>query len=407
MVWEYTGGVRFQIGVLKDVTQYGATFQPLDMEGMQAQKAQLYIDLRNTYERLYAHEAENHEENALLRRNLNTYYDEFVMRYGNLNAKHKRNMFSLERGEDGQFVKADIFDRPVSFSQETLVEVESPEEALSASLNLYGGVNLPYMESLCDLPQSDMLEALKGRVFYNPLAEGYEIADRFIAGNVVQKVADMENWIREHEEHGMLPQAKESLAALRENVPEQIPFEDLDFNFGERWIPTGVYAAYMSRLFDTDVRITYSESLDEYSVNCAYKTMKITDEFLVKGYYRNYDGMNLLKHALHNTCPDMMKSIGKDENGNDIKVRDSEGIQLANAKIDEIRNGFTEWLEEQSPEFKKRLTDMYNDKFNCFVRPKYDGSHQKFERLGNKGLVPLAERLHLDAETERRGYRGP
>ena len=396
MVWEHTGGVRFQIGVLKDVTRYGATFQPLDMEGMQAQKAQLYIDLRNTYERLYAHEAENHEENALLRRNLNTYYDEFVMRYGNLNAKHNaklilmdasgRNMLSLERGENGQFVKADIFDHPVAFSQETLAGVESPEEALSASLNRYGGVNLPYMESLCDLPQAEILEALKGRVFYNPLEKGYEIADRFIAGNVVQKTADVEDWIKENEGHGMLPQAQESLAALRESIPEQIPFEDLDFNFGERWIPTGVYAAYMSRLFDTEVRITYSENIDEYAVACSHKTMKITDEFLVKGYYRHYDGMNLLKHALHNTCPDMMKSIGKDEHGNDIKVRDSEGIQLANAKIDEIRGGFTEWLEEQSPEFKKRLTDMYNNKFNCFVRPKYDGSHQKFPDLDLKGL---------------------
>ena len=396
LVWEHTGGVRFQIGVLKDVTKYGATFQPLDMEGMQAQKAQLYIDLRNTYERLYAHEAENHEENALLRRNLNTYYDEFVMRYGNLNAKHNaklilmdasgRNMLSLERGEDGKFVKADIFDHPVAFSQETLVGVESPEEALSASLNRYGGVNLPYMESLCDLPQAEILEALKGRVFYNPLENGYEIADRFIAGNVVQKTADVEDWIKENEGHGMLPQAQESLAALRESIPEQIPFEDLDFNFGERWIPTGVYAAYMSRLFDTEVRITYSENIDEYAVACSHKTMKITDEFLVKGYYRHYDGMNLLKHALHNTCPDMMKSIGKDEHGNDIKVRDSEGIQLANAKIDEIRGGFTEWLEEQSPEFKKRLTDMYNNKFNCFVRPKYDGSHQKFPDLDLKGL---------------------
>ena len=396
LVWEHTGGVRFQIGVLKDVTKYGATFQPLDMEGMQAQKAQLYIDLRNTYERLYAHEAENHEENALLRRNLNTYYDEFVMRYGNLNAKHNaklilmdasgRNMLSLERSEDGKFVKADIFDHPVSFAQETLAGVESPEEALSASLNRYGGVNLPYMESLCDLPQTEILEALKGRVFYNPLADGYEIADRFIAGNVVQKTADVEDWIKENEGHGMLPQAQESLAALRESIPEQIPFEDLDFNFGERWIPTGVYAAYMSRLFDTEVRITYSENIDEYAVACSHKTMKITDEFLVKGYYRHYDGMNLLKHALHNTCPDMMKSIGKDEHGNDIKVRDSEGIQLANAKIDEIRGGFTEWLEEQSPEFKKRLTDMYNNKFNCFVRPKYDGSHQKFPDLDLKGL---------------------
>ena len=396
LAWEYTAGVRFQVGVLKDVTRYGATFQPLDMDGMQAQKAQLYIDLRNTYERLYAYEAEKHEENEMLRRHLNTYYDEFAMRYGCLNAKQNvkllmmdasgRNMLALERSEGGTMVKADIFDRPVSFSQETAVAAESPEEALSTSLNLYGGVNLPYMESICDMPQADMLEALKGRVFYNPLAEGYEIADRFIARNVVQKAADVEEWISGHGEHGMLPQARESLEALKEAMPEQIPFEDLDFNFGERWIPTGVYAAYMSRLFDTDVRISYSESLDEYSVACSHRTMKITDEFLVKGYYRHYDGMHLLKHALHNTCPDMMKKVGEDENGNDIKARDSEGIQLANAKIDEIRNGFTEWLEEQSPEFKKRLTDMYNNKFNCFVRPKYDGSHQKFPELNLKGL---------------------
>ena len=114
--------------------------------------------------------------------------------------------------------------------------------------------------------------------------------------------------------------------------------------------------------------------------------MKITEEFCVHGYYRTYDGIALLKHALHNTCPDMMKSIGKDDNGNDIKVRDAEGIQLANAKIDEIRNGFSNWLEEQSPEFKERLTDMYNRKFNCYVRPTYDGSHQTFPDLDMKSL---------------------
>ena len=396
LAWVHTQGVRYQVGVLKDVTRYGATFQPLDMEGMQKEKAQLYISMRDTYERLYAQEAERQEANDMLRRHLNTYYDEFVMRYGCLNARQNvkllmmdtsgRNMLALERSEGGTMVKADIFDHPVSFSQETTVTAESPEEALSASLNRYGGVNLPYMESVCDMPQADMLEALKGRVYYNPMAGNYEIADRFIAGNVVVKAREVEEWVKGHEGHGMMPQAQEALAALRENIPEQIPFEDLDFNFGERWIPTGVYAAYMSRLFDTDVRISYSESLDEYSVACSHRTMKITDEFLVKGYYRHYDGMHLLKHALHNTCPDMMKKVGEDENGNDIKARDSEGIQLANAKIDEIRNGFTEWLEEQSPEFKKRLTDMYNNKFNCFVRPKYDGSHQTFPGLDLKGL---------------------
>ena len=385
------------LGYLKDLTPYGATFQPLDLTGYQKEKAMLYVSLRDAYERLYRYEAEYHDEGSAQRGALNTCYDEFVMRYGNLNAKHNvkllmmdaagRDILSLERAEDGRFVKADIFERPVSFSVESHANVSSPEEALSASLNKFGTVNLDYMREITDSTEEGLLDALKGRIFYNPLVTGYEIKDRFIAGNVIEKAERIKAWMGDNPENGRMPEVKQALEALKEAEPPHIAFEDLDFNFGERWIPTGVYAAYMSRLFDTDVKIAYSASMDEFSVACGYRTMKITDEFLVKGYYRNYDGMHLLKHALHNTCPDMMKSIGKDEHGNDIKVRDSEGIQLANAKIDEIRNGFSEWLEEQSPQFKERLTTMYNRKFNCFVRPKYDGSHQTFPDLNLKGLA--------------------
>ena len=388
------------IGYLKDITPYGATFQPLGLTGYQKEKALLYVSLRDAYERLYRYESNRREENVPWREHLNTCYDEFVMRYGNLNAKQNvklvmmdaggRDILSLERAEDGKFVKADIFDRPVSFSVENHANVGSPEEALSASLNKYGTVNLDYMRGITDTTEEELLNALKGRIFYNPLVTGYEIKDRFIAGNVIEKAERIEGWMEDNPESERMPEVKQAWEALKEAEPQRIAFEDLDFNFGERWIPTGVYAAYMSHLFDTDVKIAYSASMDEFSVAfpaCGYRTMKITDEFLVKGYYRNYDGMHLLKHALHNTCPDMMKSIGKDENGNDIKVRDSEGIQLANAKIDEIRNGFSEWLEEQSPQFKERLTTMYNRKFNCFVRPKYDGSHQTFPDLNLKGLA--------------------
>ena len=385
------------IGYLKDITPYGTTFQPLGLTGYQKEKALLYVSLRDAYERLYRYESNRREENVPWREHLNTCYDEFVMRYGYLNARQNvklvmmdaggRDILSLERAENGKFVKADIFERPVSFSVESHANVSSPEEALSASLNKYGTVNLDYMREITDNTEDELLGALKGRIFYNPLVTGYEIKDRFIAGNVIEKAENIEAWINDNPENERLPEVRQSLEALKEAEPEKIPFEDLDFNFGERWIPTGVYAAYMSRLFDTEVKIAYSASLDEFSVACGCRTMKITDEFLVKGYYRNYDGMHLLKHALHNTCPDMMKSIGKDEHGNDIKVRDSEGIQLANAKIDEIRNGFSEWLEEQSPQFKERLTTMYNRKFNCFVRPKYDGSHQTFPDLNLKGLA--------------------
>ena len=381
------------IGVLKDLTKYGATFMPLDLNMEQKEKAVLYIALRDAYQKLYTYEAEEQTENKQMRESLNVYYDVFFIRFGNLNAKQNvkfilmdasgRDMLSLERVENGQFTKSDIFDHPVSFSLDEVSHVDSPEEALTASLNKFGRIDLPYMTELSDMPELELPEALKGRIYYNPLIDGYEIADRFIAGNVIEKAERIEEWLKENPDHAIV---RESLEALKASIPEPIAFEDLDFNFGERWIPTGVYSAYMSHLFNTQVSIVYSDSMDEYSAKCSMKTMAITDEYMVKGYYRHYDGMSLLKHALHNTCPDMMKSIGEDENGNDIKVRDSEGIQLANAKIDEIRNGFTEWLEEQSDSFKERLTTMYNRKFNCFVRPKYDGSHQTFPGLDLKAL---------------------
>ena len=381
------------IGVLKDLTKYGATFMPLDLNMEQKEKAVLYIALRDAYQKLYTYEAEEQTENKQMRESLNVYYDAFFIRFGNLNAKQNvkfilmdasgRDMLSLERVENGQFTKSDIFDHPVSFSLDEVSHVDSPEEALTASLNKFGRIDLPYMTELSDMPEQGLTEALKGRIYYNPLIDGYEIADRFIAGNVIEKAERIEEWLKENPDHAIV---RESLEALKASIPEPIAFEDLDFNFGERWIPTGVYSAYMSHLFNTQVSIVYSDSMDEYSAKCSMKTMAITDEYMVKGYYRHYDGMSLLKHALHNTCPDMMKSIGEDENGNDIKVRDSEGIQLANAKIDEIRNGFSEWLEEQSDSFKERLTTMYNRKFNCFMRPKYDGSHQTFPGLDLKAL---------------------
>lgn len=388
-----TVGVRYQIGYLKDVTRYGATFHPLDVDKAQREKIAAYIPVRDAYERLYAYEADRHEEDKMQRENLNARYDEFVARYGSLNAKANvkllmmdasgRDLLALERAENGQFVKADIFDHPVAFALNEITHVDTPEEALAASLNRYGGVNLDYMESLADNSREELIDELKGRIFYNPLVGGYEIKDRFIAGNVVDKAERIEAWMSENP-HG--EREKEALTALQEAAPRPITFDELDFNLGERWIPTGIYSAYASYLFDTDVRIGYSESMDDYAVKSGVKNAKILDQYCVKGYYRTYDGIALLKHALVNTVPDMKKSIGKDEHGNDIKVRDSEGIQLANAKIDEIRNGFVEWLAEQSPEFQQRLTDMYNRKFNCFVRPQYDGTHQTFPDLDLKAL---------------------
>ena len=235
---------RHNIGYLKDITPYGATFQPLDLKGYQKEKALLYVSLRDAYERLYRYESLRREANVPWREHLNTCYDEFVMRYGNLNAKQNvklvmmdaggRDILSLERMENGKFVKADIFERPVSFAVESHANVGSPEEALSASLNKYGTVNLDYMREITDSTAEDLLTALQGRIYYNPLVTGYEIKDRFIAGNVIEKAERIEAWMGDNPENERMPEVKQALEALKDAEPQRIAFEDLDFNFGEQ-----------------------------------------------------------------------------------------------------------------------------------------------------------------------------
>lgn len=379
------------VGYLQEVDKEDkkAIFHPLQLPSAQKARAEAYIAVRDSYINLYQKEAEKQTEHREERETLNLLYDAFTKKYGNLNTADNAKLIKtdsagkeipyLERVIGGIIHKADIFSRPVSFSTTTLA-TDNPEEALAASLNKYGNVDLDFMSEISSLPADTLKEALHGRLFYNPLQQEYEIAERWIAGNVVEKADEVRAYLENYPDD---TEAKESLTALEEARPKRIEFEELDFNLGERWIPTGIYARFASHLFDADVLVHYSESSDDFSVKCHQGNMHIWEKYAVKAESRTFDGIALLKHALVNTTPDITKKVMVGDQ--EVKVRDMEAIQMANTKIDEIRTAFTDWLHAQNDEFKNRLTDQYNDTFNCFVRPNYDGSHQEFPGLDRKG----------------------
>ena len=373
-----------------DTSDGTAVFHPLQLPTLQKARAEAYIEVRDVYQQLYTNEAELQTEHKEERENLNQLYDAFIKRYGNLNSADNIKLIKtdssgkeipyLERVVGGVVHKADIFSRPVSFSTLTIA-TDNPEEALAASLNKYGSVDLDYMSEISGMNDDALKEALHGRIFYNPLQKEYEISERWVAGNVVEKAQEVQNYIENNPND---IEAKSSLTVLQEARPRRIEFEELDFNLGERWIPTGIYGRFASHLFDTEVNIHYSESSDDFSVICKQKNVHIWDKYAVKAESRTFDGIALLKHALVNTTPDITKKVMVGDQ--EVKVRDMEAIQMANTKIDEIRTAFTDWLHAQNDEFKTRLTDKYNDTFNCFVRPNYDGTHQDFPGLDRKAL---------------------
>lgn len=145
---------------------------------------------------------------------------------------------------------------------------------------------------------------------------------------------------------------------------------------GERWIDTRLYSMFASELFGTETEVAYLDVNDTYIVTLhgyspvAYNTYSV----------RSHNGESLFTHALHDTVPEITKEI-VNAAGEKRRVPDEEAIQEAGAKIQEIRALFNDWLDRQPLVVRDGLVATYNERFNCYVRPSYDGSCQTFPGL--------------------------
>lgn len=181
-------------------------------------------------------------------------------------------------------------------------------------------------------------------------------------------------------------QFKRSLEAIAKVQPEKIPFELLDFNLGERWIPLSYYERFANGLFGLSTSINYFSSLDTFKVSTSGHNAKVTQEYAVtpKSGRTTY-GHTMLEHALENTTPFFTYEIS-DGGGKTIRVPDNGAIQLAHQKVENIRNGFIAWLRDLPETDKKHLENLYNNTFNCYVLREYDGSHLRFPGLDRQRL---------------------
>ncbi|MDR1897072.1 MAG: DNA methylase, partial [Prevotellaceae bacterium] len=389
---------RSEVGVLSMDENSDFIFNPLifnQQQGQEKAKIAHYIDVRDAYYNLYATEQITQVENQAGRERLNRLYDEFVDRYGVLNNKanrplvdmdaNRKEILAIERQEDKKFVKSDIFNKPVAFSQN--VVITTPEEALLVSLDQYNEVRIDDISHQLNISKDEAVAQLEGKIFYNPLCKtNYEIAGKFLSGNIFEKIDTLTDFVHKNGENEQLTK---SITALQNVIPEKIPFELLEFNFGERWIPIPVYRDFATHLFKTKVDVRYHSVSDEFVVNSQSYTAEIYEKYNVRTTSRHYNGIKLMQYALHNTTPNITKTI--EVNGEEKKVRDTKAIQRVNAKIEEIRNEFTAWLNQQPQTVKGEICDLYNRKFNGFVKSTYDGTHQSmpglsFEKFKYKSL---------------------
>ena len=313
-------------------------------------KEQQMADVFDCYRRLYDYEAKEMAEGTELRKKLNALYDAYRLEWGPLNQEPNKAMakrinkelLALEVREGDGWKKADIFERPVAFSTDDLHSVTDSHEALAQSLNDYGKPDVRYMAALTGKSEEEVCDELEGEIFFDPISEEWQIKSRFISGNVIEKIEAIK---RKYPEAAMVSQQTEqegitttnpterqvrkALAALQAAVPEPIPFDDLDFNLGERWVDTKIYSDFASEFFSmpgneygckVEVTVKYDKNLDQYACDNDRGNEKIYTQYAVSSEAsQTLDGMGLLVHALQNSCPKMMK-YRRDERGRKIKI---------------------------------------------------------------------------------------
>lgn len=352
-----------------------------------------YTAVRDNYLLLSDKELNEKKDYPELRNELNEAYEALIKGYGLLNSNINRHrilkdevfglmmLSSLERKEGEQFVKADILTHSLVPKQEAF-HTADPLEALAKSLNDKGKVDIEFIAAATDSTEEEALSALGNHIYLNPSTLVWETADQLLSGNVVAKLRQAAEVVNANPDNAQLLR---SMQALEKVQPEKIPFELLDFNLGERWIPLDYYNRFASHLFELDAEVNYFASVDTFKVKLTTSNAKTDQEYMVnpKDGRRTY-GDKLLEHALENTTPFFSYEV--DLGDKTIRVPDNDAIQLGHQKVERIRNSFLEWLKDLPGDEKKFLETLYNDTFNCYILREYDGSHLQFPGLDKRRL---------------------
>ena len=378
-----------QVGVIRfrksNLYQEIATdFMPVDEGKVNTERANDYFPIRKAYFELSIKEREEQEEDVKLRKELNTRYDAFVKKWGCFHENDNKEfimldslgveVYTIEMQVGKDIYKSDIMREPVAFKKiDTTVQM-TPAEALASCLNFYGRVDMDYLTQVTGRGEDEIIGDLKGEIFYNPVSGEWEHRGKFIAGNVIAKCKEIISYLPDLTDREK-KHTEAAVKALEEATPETILYEELDINMGERWIEPKLYADFATELFKVETSVIYLDVNDTYLVRLQGYSAIAYNSYTTG----NCNGEDLFTHALYDTVPEITKEIYRD--GEKVRVPDEDAIQEAATKIQDIRDRFNQWLDNQPVEVRDELVRGYNQRFNCYVRPHYDGSAQTFPQL--------------------------
>lgn len=272
-------------------------------------------------------------------------------------------VMAIERADEeaDTYTKAAIMTSRVLEPAKVITRADTPDEALIASLNAKGGVNLSYMAKLLGQDAKDVAKALAGRIFNDPQSGKWQTTEVYLSGDVRAKLAVAKMAARRDKD-----QYQANVDALEAVQPEDLKPSQISVRLGAPWVPTSDVDDFVSQLLETRAVSKYLPKDSVWSLDLA-SSRTVANE--TTWGTRDADGYRLVLDALNQKQTKIVytDAEGKTHTNTDATI-------LAQEKQKAIQEEFEKWLWRDTAR-GQRLARRYNDNYNNERNTEYDGSH--------------------------------
>lgn len=349
--------------------------------GKVAQRIKGYIAIKKDLNALYTAQRDvkaTDKQLAILRKKLNKDYDAFVKENGYLNdplvtrafiqdpdagmvlALERNLQFAKKRNKKvlSHADKADVFTMRTMNPKVQITKADKPDDALIASLQNKGYVDMDYMSQLLGGEKPEVIaKALGSKIFKDPVTEDYVARDEYLSGNVREKYSQAVTAAVKDSTY------QRNVDELKKVIPKDLVPEEIMVNLGSPWVPPSDVQAFVDSITNRGLDVEYYPTLAKWTVS----GWDSSAQYRANGI----EFSKLLEAVLNNKAITIYKGAKKDN------VVDREATDAANATADRLREDFRRWLWSDKDR-AKRLARYYNDNFNNTVLREYDGSHLTF-----------------------------
>lgn len=266
--------------------------------------------------------------------------------------------------EDGNFKKSPfLLDRTIG--KPVVRKVETIGDSLAVSLDSLGALDLDDVANRLKITRAEAIEALGKQVYQTPDKQ-WLLADEYLSGNVVDKLAEAIEAAR------LDPDLTRNVEALKEVQPEKLGPSQISVKLGAAWVQAQHVNDFSGEIGAGDV--TFDSKTETWQVAGGRRGGERGSRSAEEWGTASRSPSELLEGILNSKAIKIMKAVASDSGKGTKDVLDPEATTAAQEMAKKIKDKFRTWVWTDSGRAAD-LVEAFNERFNNIAGRRFDGSH--------------------------------